>query len=273
MDQKQIRVVLLGAGRMGRQIAARMSDEEDMKVVAAVAALGSSDIGKDIGVISGVGSFNVIVSVADKLEDLVRRTRPDVAVDFTAANACVKNSGILAKNGVNLVIGTTGFSEQQMGELRKTVSENKIGAVVSPNMSIGVNVYWHILREAARMLPDYDVEIVEAHHRFKKDAPSGTALKTAEVIAEAMEKNLKECGIYGRKGECLRKKGEIGIHAIRAGDIVGDHTVYFGAIGEHLEFTHRAHSRDAFVNGVLLAVRFANARKGFFGMDDVLGLK
>ena len=269
----KIRVALIGMGRMGRQIAKRMSDEDDLRVVCAVAALGSSEIGKDVGLLAGVGNFNVIVEEADHIDDVLKKSKPDVAVDFTTADACVKNAGIIAKHGVDLVIGTTGFSEQQLKELKSIVKDGKVGAVVSPNFSIGVNVYWHILRQAAKMLPGYDVEIVEAHHRFKKDAPSGTALKTAEVIAEALNQNLKECGVYGRKGDCLRKQGEIGIHSIRAGDIVGEHTVYFGTIGEHLEFKHVAHSRDAFVNGVLKAIRFVKGRKGYYGMDDVLGFK
>ncbi|MCX6694943.1 MAG: 4-hydroxy-tetrahydrodipicolinate reductase [Candidatus Altiarchaeota archaeon] len=270
---EQVKVMLLGMGRMGRQIARRMADEDDLRVVSAVAALGSNEIGKDVGLLAGVGNFNVVVSSADDIEDVLKKSKPDVAVDFTSAGACVKNAAVVARHGVDLVVGTTGFSEQQMSELTDVVKSSKIGAVVSPNMSVGVNVYWHVLRQAAKMLKGYDVEIVEAHHRFKKDAPSGTALKTAEVIAEALGRDLRECGVYGRKGDCLRGEGDIGIHAVRAGDIVGEHTVYFGTVGEHLEFKHVAHSRDAFVNGVLKAVRFVRGKEGFYGMDDVLGLK
>jgi 4-hydroxy-tetrahydrodipicolinate reductase len=267
-----IKVALIGTGRMGKRIAARMCDEEDMEVVAAFAALGSEDVGRDIGLVSGVCEFGVKVTGVDKLSQILKEKKPDVAVDFTVAKACVKNTKTVAEKGVNMVIGTTGFSEKDMKEIRKTVEDSKIGAVISPNMSVAVNVYWSLVKKTAELLRDYDIEVVEAHHRFKRDAPSGTALKTAEIIAEATGRRLSEAGVYGRRGECPRREGDIGIHSIRAGDIVGDHTVYFGTIGEHLELTHRAHSRDAFVNGVIHAVRFIKDRKGVYSMGDVLGL-
>ena len=270
---ERIRVSLVGMGRMGRQIARRISEEKDLAVVSAFDVRGSDSVGKDVGLLAGVGNTGVLVSSSDELEPVLKRTRPEVVVDFTVADACVKNAGVAGKLGFDLVVGTTGFSEQQRRDLEGIVGRSGVGAVISPNYSVGVNVFWHVLAEAARMLPGYDIEIVEAHHRLKRDAPSGTALKTAEVIAKSIERDLKKCAVYGMRGECPRKSGEIGIHAIRAGDIVGDHTVYFGAVGERLEFTHRAHSRDAFVNGVLSAVRFVRGRRGVFGMDDVLGLK
>ncbi|MFH1403626.1 MAG: 4-hydroxy-tetrahydrodipicolinate reductase [Candidatus Altiarchaeota archaeon] len=267
-----IKVALIGTGRMGRLIAARMMREDDLDVVAAFAEKGSGDVGLDVGLLAGVGELGVKVSSIEDLEGALAKSKPDVAVDFTIAKACCQNTGVLAGKGVNLIIGTTGFSDDERKKLEDVIRDNGVGAVISPNMSIAVNVYWNIVKKAAGMLKDYDVEVVEAHHRFKKDAPSGTAMKTAGLIAEATGRKISDCGVYGRKGLCPRKEGEIGIHSIRAGDIVGDHTVYFGSVGEHLELTHRAHSRDAFVNGVILAVRFIDGKKGVYGMDDVLGL-
>ena len=142
-------------------------------------------------------------------------------------------------------------------------------------MSIGVNVFWKLIREATGLLDgkDYDIEIIEMHHRFKKDAPSGTALRAADVISEELGKNLNDLAVYGRKGISERSKKEIGIHAVRAGDIVGEHTVLFGNLGERIEITHRAHSRLAFANGALEAVKFVHRKKGIYDMGDVLGLK
>ncbi|MFC2162540.1 4-hydroxy-tetrahydrodipicolinate reductase [Candidatus Altiarchaeota archaeon] len=268
-----IKIALIGLGRMGKKIAARISDEHDMKVVAAFAAPGSPEIGGDIGIVSGVGDFGVEVNSVDKLDDILKEKAPDVVIDFTIAKACVINMETVANNGINMVVGTTGLSDEDRSKMAGLIEGNGVGAVISPNMSVAVNVYLNIIRKAAKMLADYDVEIVEAHHKFKKDAPSGTALKIAQVIAEATGRDLADAGVYGRKGVCPRNEGDIGIHSIRAGDIVGDHTVYFGTIGDHLEFTHRAHSRDAFVNGVMMAVRFIHDKKGLYGMDDVLDLK
>jgi len=256
---------------MGRAIVRRLVEGE-YEVVGAAAEPGSTDIGEDVGLLSGVSQLNVNVQGSDSLESLIEETSPDVAVDFTQADACVSNMSVILANKVNAVIGTTGFSDEQAGQLHSLIDSNGVGAVISPNMSIGINVFWQLVADAARKLPGYDIEIAEAHHRLKKDAPSGTALKTAEVVCDALGKALEETLVYGRKGEQPRADGEIGMQVIRAGDIVGDHTVLFGASGERLEITHRAHSRDAFVSGVLKAVEFVNGRKGVYSMGDVLGL-
>ena len=262
---------MLGVGRMGRLIIKRLV-ELGHEVVAAVDAPGAQSLGSDVGLLAGVKATGVEVSGSDKLAETLSKTRPDVAVDFSTAQACVENAKTVAKSRVNLVIGTTGFTEEQKKEIENTVRKNGVGAVVSTNMSVGVNVYWRLVREAARMLGGYDIEIIEAHHRFKKDAPSGTALKTAEVICEELGKNLGDVVVYGREGDALRKEGDIGIHAIRAGDIVGEHTVIFSTVGERVEVTHRAHSRDALVSGAVKAVDFIVGKKGLYSMGDVLGL-
>ncbi len=173
-----------------------------------------------------------------------------------------------------MVIGTTGFSKDQIEVLRSLSGE--IPLVMAPNMSVGVNLLFKVLKDVARVLgDDYDIEIIEAHHRMKKDAPSGTALKMAQVIADALQRNLDEVGVYARKGIIgERTKQEIGIQTVRAGDIVGEHTVLFGGLGERIEITHKASSRDTFARGALRAAMWVADRKpGLYDMQDVLGLK
>lgn len=265
-------IALFGMGRMGKLIARRLI-EEHMDIVAAFDVAGSPAQGKDVGTLIGMPPTGVVVSSADKVGEALKKTKPDVAVDFSVANACLRNMKIAAANGVDMVIGTTGLNDKQMAELEKEITKNQVGAVISPNMSVGVNVFWKLVRRAARMLKDYDIEIVEAHHKRKEDSPSGTALKTAEIITEELGKSLDGVAVYGRKGKSARREGEIGIHAVRAGDIVGDHTVLFGTDGEHIEIKHSAHSREAFVNGVVKATIFIKGKKGIYGMNDVLRLK
>ena len=262
---------IIGFGRMGKQIAKRLL-EEKIELVCAFDLPGHPDHGKDIGLIIGVEQIKVKLESSETLKQVIQKTKPDVMIDFSLADACVNNAKIIAENKINLVIGTTGFKEYQLKDVKTNISKNSVGAVISPNMSIGVNVFWKIVTDAAKLLKDYDIEIIEAHHIFKKDAPSGTALKTAELVAGALDKSVDNCAVYGRHGSKERKNGEIGIHSIRAGDIIGEHTVLFATQGERIEITHRAHSRDAFVNGVIKAVKFVNGRIGIYDMSDVLKL-
>ncbi|MFC2153972.1 4-hydroxy-tetrahydrodipicolinate reductase [Candidatus Altiarchaeota archaeon] len=266
------KVLILGTGRMGKQIAKRITFEEGMELVAAVDSPESPDLAKDIGVLAGVEPLNIFVESAENLGDVIKESKPDVAVDFTSPDACLQNLQAVAENKVNVVCGTTGLGEDQKEELIHILKNNKVGAVMSPNMSVGVNVFWKLVGDAAQKLRDYDIEIVESHHRFKKDSPSGTALKTAEIVNDVLETDMDETSVYGRRGEWVRNKGEVGIHAVRGGDIVGEHTVLYATIGERIEITHRAHSREAFVNGVVEAIRYVDGKKGVHGMNDVLGL-
>jgi len=266
-----MKVAVLGCGRMGKEIIKEAIDE-GFKVVAVVDAEDSSLNGQDAGRVSGIGELGVKVSPATHLEDILDETKPDVVIDFTNAEACFWNTKLIVQKDINLVIGTTGFTDKQMQEIEQEINSHNVGAVISPNMSVGVNVYWQLIEEATRYLPDYDIEIIESHHRFKKDAPSGTALKTAEIISTVRDVELEDAGVYGRRGASERGEGEIGIHAIRAGDIVGEHTVIYGTIGERIEITHKAHSRAAFVKGVIKAVEFIVNKKGVYGMKEVLGI-
>jgi len=266
-----IKVALMGVGRTGSLVAKSLIDHK-LKVVAAFAAPKDSAVGKDIGVLAGAAETGVKVSSSSDLAKVLDKTRPDVLVDFTNAEAFMANMDAIAERRVNMVVGTTGFTESQNEKIKRTAKEKGVGVVLSPNMSVGVNVFWRLCGEAAKSLIGYDVEVIDKHHRFKKDAPSGTALKAAKVIAEAQ--GLKqEDFVYGRRGKTLRNDKEIGIHAIRAGNIVGEHTVIFASQTERVELTHIAHSREAFAEGVPKAVEFIKGRKGLYGMDDVLNLK
>jgi 4-hydroxy-tetrahydrodipicolinate reductase len=267
-----IKIAIIGFGRMGREILAECLKEK-LPVVAVVDSPESPLIGKDAGVVGSGEPLGVLVSSSSDLGKTLEKAKPDVAIDFTSPEACVKNSAIVASKGINMVIGTTGLSEKEIAQVKESAKKNKTGIVLSPNMSIGVNVFWKIVEKAAELLPDYDIEIIEKHHRFKKDAPSGTALKTAKVIEDALKRSLDADAVYGRKGLSERKKNEIGIHAVRAGDIVGEHTALFGTLGERVEITHVAHSRATLARGAITAAKYINGKRGFYGMSEVLGLE
>jgi 4-hydroxy-tetrahydrodipicolinate reductase len=275
-DVKMIKVAVTGAcGRMGSKIIKTILQQDDMEVVAAIEVPNTPHDGKDIGEAIGVGKIGVTISGAEKLNEVLKDKKPDVLVDFTIAKAAVNTIKISANCGVNLVVGTTGFSDEQMTEIVDAIKKNKVKAVIAPNMAVGVNVFFKVLKDLATILGDYDVEIIEAHHKHKKDAPSGTAMRAAEIIATELNRNLDEVGVYGRQGVVgERTAQEIGIHAIRGGDIVGDHTVLFAGEGERLEIVHRAQSRQSFVSGVIKALKYVvTADEGSINdMGDVLGL-
>jgi len=263
-----IKIAVTGAcGKMGGLIIENVLKSEDLKLVLAIDV---TNIGKDIGEVMKTGKLGVPVTDANDIENVLKISKPDVLIDFTIAQAAVKNVIACARNKVNLVVGTTGFTNDQISLMDKAISENSISAVISPNFSIGVNVFWGLLAEAAKRLGDYDIEIIEAHHNQKKDAPSGTAVKAAKVISDTL--GGKEL-VYGRYGLAPRHK-EIGIHAVRGGDIVGDHTVLFAGDGERIEIKHQAHSRQAFAKGAVRAATWVcAARPGIYEMADVLEIK
>ncbi|MBE6505065.1 MAG: 4-hydroxy-tetrahydrodipicolinate reductase [Methanobrevibacter sp.] len=272
-----IKVAVTGAaGRMGSGIIRKITEQDDMEVVAAIEIPNSPLAGKDAGLQAGIDELGVEIVGAEKLEETLKATNPDVLVDFTIAHAAVETIKTATACGVNIVVGTTGFNEEQMASNIKNVEDNNVGAVISSNMAIGVNVFFNTLKKLAPLLYDYDIEIIEAHHNQKKDAPSGTAVTAFEVIAESLERDPAEVGVYGRNGMVgKRTPEEIGIHAVRGGDIVGDHTVMFVGDGERLEVKHQAHTREVFIAGVIRAIRYApTAEKGVVSsMNDVLGLE
>jgi 4-hydroxy-tetrahydrodipicolinate reductase len=271
-----IEVAVTGAGgRMSSKIIKSILKQEDMKVVAAIGTPDTPLEGKDVGEIVGVGKIDVPINGAQKLAEVLKEKKPDVLVDFTIANAAVDTIKTSADCNVNVVVGTTGFSDEQMIEIKKSIEENKIKAVIAPSMAVGVNVFFKIVQELAKLLGDYDIEIIEAHHKHKVDAPSGTALRTYEIIADALGRDKDEC-VHGRQGIVgARSSKEIGMHAVRGGDMVGDHTVLFAGEGERIEIVHRAHSRQSFVKGVIKSVRYVGgASEGEISdMGDVLGIK
>lgn len=262
-----INAAVLGAcGRMGSLIVENITASPDIQLVA---AFDINNFGRDAGEFAHVGNLGVQISDVKDLEAVLKESRADVLIDFTAASATAVNAPIAARSGVNLIIGTTGLNAEQRAVIDGAIQKAQVSAVISPNYSVGVNVFFKIIREAAKYLADYDIEIIEAHHNQKKDAPSGTALRAADVISEAL--GGKEY-IYGREGIAPRGK-EIGIHGVRAGDITGDHTVLFAGNSERIEVRHMAHSRQIFAKGAVRAAEWVcKQNPGIYSMDDVLGL-
>ncbi|MDR3071773.1 MAG: 4-hydroxy-tetrahydrodipicolinate reductase [Endomicrobium sp.] len=257
-----MRIIVCGAaGRMGQAIIAVAKADSDIQIVGALEHDGNRAI--------GLGDPKV--SPASDLEEFLKKT--DVLIDFTNPNSALENLKCAKKHDVPVIVGTTGFNDEQ----KKKISDiSKIIPIVfSPNTSIGVNILFKLIEIVAKQVPDYDIEIVELHHNKKKDSPSGTAAKLAEIAACSIDKDISNVGVYGRHSlGTARKKGEIGVFSVRAGDIVGDHTVYFAGPGERIELTHRAHSRDTFATGAVKAAKWViNQKCGLYDMSDVLNLK
>lgn len=266
-----IKIIVSGAaGKMGSRIIALSREYENIRLVGSIERKDHKNIGQDIGETIGIGKIGV--NLVSNVKDI--REKADVFIDFSTREATLEHLKALSENPVSMVIGTTGLSREDIEEIRGYAQ--KIPCVLSPNMSIGVNLLLKVLQDVARVLgQDYDIEIIEAHHRLKRDAPSGTAIKMAEVIAQALNRNLDEVAVYARKGLIgERAKKEIGIQTVRAGDIVGEHTVLFGGLGERIEITHRVSSRDTFARGALKAALWVSTQKpGLYDMQDVLSLK
>jgi len=255
---------------MGSQIVRLIAETGGISLAGAVEQPEHRAVGRDAGEVAGIGAVGV--RVVDRLEDAVRLG--DVVIDFTSAAGSMAHLDLACRMAKSIVIGSTGFDGQQRAEIERRSAEARV--FLAPNMSLGLNVALRVAAEVARLLGDgYDIEIVETHHRFKKDAPSGTALALAEAVAATAGRNLEADGVYGRRGLVgERTSREIGIHAVRAGDVVGDHTVIFGGLGERVEVTHRVSSRETFARGAIRAAMWLPSQpKGLYGMKDLLGLK
>ena len=265
-----LRIAITGAaGRMGKTLIEACQQADGCSVNAAIERPGSSLIGADAGELAGVGLLDVklVDDVASVVDDF------DTLIDFTSIETTLNNLQICKANGKHIIIGTTGFSEEQKEIIKNAAEETAV--VFAPNMSVGVNLCLKLLQTAASILSeDYDIEIVEAHHRHKVDAPSGTAIRMGEVIADTLNRDLSECAVYGREGQTGARKPEtIGFETVRAGDIVGEHTVMFATDGERVEITHKASSRMTFAKGAVRAARWLQDKdKGLYDMQDVLGL-
>jgi 4-hydroxy-tetrahydrodipicolinate reductase len=258
-----------GCGKMGSKVAQLIHQNKDIELVEIIESPSHPEIGKDWGIAVGLGETGIIIK--DNLEEIIQST--DQVVEFTNPKVSLQHLEIVSKYKKAMITGTTGFLPEETDKIKNLASD--IPFLLSPNMSLGVNLLFKLAAEVAATLnDDYDIEIIEAHHRFKKDAPSGTAKKLAQEIAKAKGVNLDEVVIYGREGIIgERKKGEIGIHSIRSGDITGEHTVMFTALGERLELTHKAHSRDTFAYGTIQAIKFMDGKPtGFYEMKDVLNI-
>ena len=252
-----IKVVVCGAsGRMGQTIGRMVSESADLELVGGINLKPGSFFGAEIVETKNAESF-------------IKTTKADVLIDFTIAAAAVENVKMAARNNVALVVGTTGFTPEQRAVMEKAI-HNNVPAVISSNFSVGVNIFWQLVRESGKLLKDDDIEVFEAHHRNKKDAPSGTAKTILQILEEEVGPRQKQ---YGREG-MTERKNEIGVHVIRGGDIVGEHKVMFSKNFETIELSHRAYDRSVFASGALHAVRWVLGKKpGIYGMSDVLNLK
>ncbi|MBL1378216.1 4-hydroxy-tetrahydrodipicolinate reductase [Zobellella iuensis] len=266
-----VRIAVSGCnGRMGKVLVESVTHTEGVILTAAIEHAGSSVLGVDAGELANVGRLGVAVT-AD-LAAVIDQV--DVIIDFTRPEATLANMALARTHGKRLVIGTTGFDEAQKAEIHAAAADTAM--VMASNYSVGVNLVFKLLEQAARVMGDYtDIEIVEAHHRFKVDAPSGTALSMGEVIAETLGRDLKACAVYGREGITgERDRSTIGFATVRAGDIVGEHTAMFVDIGERVEITHKASNRLTFANGAVRAAAWIFQQPpGLYDMQDVLNLK
>jgi 4-hydroxy-tetrahydrodipicolinate reductase len=266
-----IRAIVAGAaGRMGGRIIHMIRQSNDVELAAAFERPDHPSVGSDAGQVAGLG--NLGIKVAGSLKEVIGFG--DVVIDFTAPQATVENLKLASESKLAVILGTTGISGSLLDQVKALAGTTR--CVMSPNMSVGMNVMFKIAGEMAKVLgKDYDMEILEVHHRFKKDAPSGTAMRLAQILAAATNRDLDDVAVYHRKGMIgERTSKEIGIQTWRAGDITGEHTILFGGIGERLEIIHRAHSRDNFARGAVRAAAWVVQQPpGLYDMMDVLGLK
>ncbi|MGE4501143.1 MAG: 4-hydroxy-tetrahydrodipicolinate reductase [Hydrogenovibrio sp.] len=266
-----MRVAVIGAsGRMGKNLIDAVNQAEGLTLSAAIERPGSSLVGADAGELAGVGTLGV--KVVDQIELAVDDF--DVLIDFTTPETTMHNIKVCLAHDKKMVIGTTGFDEASLKTLREAAQ--RIAIVFAANFSVGVNLVLKLLKQAAEVLNDgYDIEVIEGHHRHKVDAPSGTALRMGEVVADTLGRDLKECAVYGREGITgARDPNTIGFATVRAGDIVGDHTVLFATEGERVEITHKASSRMTFAKGAARSCLWLQDKAtGLFDMQDVLNLR
>ncbi|MFW5388118.1 MULTISPECIES: 4-hydroxy-tetrahydrodipicolinate reductase [unclassified Yersinia (in: enterobacteria)] len=270
MTDSTIRIAVVGAGgRMGRQLIQAITHTEGVVLGAAVERVGSTLVGSDAGELAGTGLLKITVS--DDLSNVIDDF--DVLIDFTRPEGTLEHLAICHQYRKAMIIGTTGFDDAGKEAIRAAATD--IAIVFAANFSVGVNVVLKLLEKAAKVMGDYtDIEIIEAHHRHKVDAPSGTALAMGEAIADSLGRSLKDCAVYSREGHTgERKPGTIGFATVRAGDIVGEHTAMFADIGERVEITHKATSRMTFANGAVKSAIWVSMRdNGLFDMRDVLNL-
>ena len=266
-----IKIAVTGAaGRMGGRIITLLTEADGLEVAGAIEMAGHARLGDDAGYVAGCGDLGV--AITDSLEKALANA--DVLIDFTWPEVTLANAEVCARLGKAMVVGTTGLSPEQRDAI--SLVAEKTPVVFAPNMSVGVNVCFKLLKDMAKTLGDgFDVEIVELHHNKKKDSPSGTAVRMGEIVADALGRDYNQVANYHREGMCgERSQEEIGMQTVRGGDIIGEHTVYFIGMGERIELTHRAMSRDMFARGAVRAAGWLGGKGvGLYDMQDVLGLK
>jgi len=270
MKEKVACAVVGATGRMGQHVCRLLSQADDFMISGATEAPDSPHIGRSLMEVVGLPGESGLI--AGSLETL--QTPIDVIIDFTFPEISMRTIEFARAHGVRTVIGTTGFTDEQMGSIQQAAQD--FACVCAPNMSMGVNTLFKLVRDVALILQEgYDAEVLEIHHRHKKDAPSGTAVKIGQILAEAWGRDYPDTAVFERNGIIgARTREEIGMQTLRAGDVVGEHTVLFGGTGERLELIHRAQSRDCFAQGALQAARWlSNRPSGFYDMQDVLGLR
>ena len=267
-----IKVALLGVGRMGKSVAKKVLGDSELELVAAVCASDAPEVGQDMGVLAGVGECGVKVAALDALESVLDGAAPDVAVDFTVAEAFLDNLDTLVSRKINLVVGTTGLDDERPA-IDEKIEDAGVGAVISSNMSTGVNYFFKTVGDTAGLLgPGYEVVVVETHHVHKKDAPSGTARRIARILAEATGRGVRELGVIKSEDEAQPTSGVINVYSVRRGEVVGEHKVVFTSAEDRIEFFHHSNSRDIFSAGVVKAVKYVNGKKGVYSMKEVLGI-
>ncbi len=260
-------IIIGAAGRMGKRIIAQSKDAGKLALIAAVETKDHPEISKDAGLIAGIGAIDISIESSYPSES-------DVVIDFSQPQAANATVDYCIEKKAALVMGTTGLDESQTAKLKK--ASEKIPVIYGTNMSVGMNVLFSLVGKVAGMLgDDYDIEIIEQHHRFKKDSPSGSALTLAENIAGATGRDFPDCLVYGRQGkDTLRQKKDIGMHSVRAGDITGIHSIIFSTLGESVTLNHTAHNRDGFAKGALRAANWLVGKApGWYSMKDCLGIK
>ena len=267
------RVGMIGLGRTGKVVARNIIEHPQLELVMAVVSPGGEKVGRDLGDLLGTSPQNLRVTGGNHLQTELMRTNPDIVVDFTNPGVCLKNARIISLNKKHLIIGTTGFSKEQIILLKQLAQAQKITIVYAPNLSLGINVLLSMVKKAVETLDKWDVEIIETHHRYKKDAPSGTAVRIAEEIAGWSGVPLETSVLYIRKGLSERMNGEITIHAIRGGGVIGIHEVVFLSDHEKITVRHESLSRDAFADCLVKVIHFVtHSQPGFYFVEKTLGL-
>lgn len=269
-----VRVALIGPGRMGQIVARNFLRDPITKLVLVVTRTGSEKIGKDLGDILELPPNGLIIRGNDELAHALSETRPEIVIDFSTPEASLANLKTAAKSGAHLIVGTTGFSGFQVEALRSMVNKHRISLVIAPNLSIGINMLIHTAKSLAAILDGFDIEVIEEHHRYKKDAPSGTAIRLAQTVAREIGVNPEKGLLFGRHGKKSREGREIAIHAIRGGGTIGMHKIIFISDNERLEVKHESLNRNAFIDCLLKLIKYVHLHPpGFYTVENILGLE